>query len=558
MATATTPLTATESTVARATRAGVAQAQRVYLPAAITRVVVPLVVVVALAWFMATSTAGGAMARVGVAAAVVIGAVGLVRAVFDVARIRRTNAVIDSLPTDGSIGPGEVRSRIYSATWEVDQLQGLAVLAVFVVGIVVVARSASISGLFDSTSPGVRLALALGLVALVVVVVVDVRQLLTSRAVASGRLTPASTARRRGTTSRRVVAGDLAGVGATVDVGQERVLCWSAPVMRVGAEGDRVGVVGWSVAGGVQHDDWAQNTVVVTDQALYLLCAIPSSQAAVLADESYGQVKMALFYTGTEIRGEAANLLQSGMATAFATDPRNIRIARDQLTTLDMADANVGIALTLASGEVQAYIFNHADAAAGFAQQASATWLPLRRSPARHTPALDPAGVTASGRIVIRLAAGFMALIAVVLLLLSGVGLASSLGQSRMTGRSTGTVTEVAKLPAALPSSSAQIVDCAARAEFTVEGRAYTTPTSSTPDNCRLVVGRSTPVAYDPGDPNRSMLGEPPTASLPITALAVLASLGLLVGALLLAFRARRLIPDRPCSAAGSNPQAAA
>ena len=544
------PLTQTEQWVKNATQSGVVLARRTFLPRALVRIVAPLLVSAAILWLLSIMTVDAGLADVwnALAAAIVIGSLG--SAAFELERTRRTHAVLRDLPVDGSIGPGEVQARMYAATWRVDQLRGMVALAATVLGVAYVVRVASVGGLFDHADPGgVRLALAVGVSAVAIVGVTEVRQWRTSSAVARGQLTPASTASPHRPSPARGQNSDAPApvVWSTVR-GSGQIRCWSAPVMRVYVPGTLPQMAGWSFAGSVHHDRWAQNTVVVTDEAVYLLCAIPSTQAAVLADESYGQVKMALFYSGSEIREEATRLLSSGIGAAMASDPRNIRIPRDSLAAVECAQGSCALTFVPTTGMRQGYIFNHADTAAAFLHEAAATWLPLRSPTAGstwHMP--DLSWLAPAGRVVLRVVAGLAALVAALLVVIVGLGFVGALSQITLTGRATGTVISVTPFTDPSPvKTMAPSVRCEVHAQFTVAGRSYRTDDQTlSMDHCLLAVGQSTVVAFREADPTRSTVGAPTVLGVVVTGIGVLLGLGLFVGAGAVALRPERLYGAR-------------
>jgi hypothetical protein len=540
-------VTPTEQWARTATRGSVVVARRTFLPRALVRIVMPLLVSAAILWILSITTVDAGLADVWHALAAVVVIASLVSAGFELERSRRIRAVLRDLPVDGSIGPDEVQARMYVATWRVDQLRGMVALGATVLGLAYVARVAWAGGLFEhADSAGVGFALAVGVSAVAIVAVIDVRQWRTSSGVARGRLTPASTAShlRPAYDGSR---GDqtAAPVVEQTQRGSEQIRCWSAPVMRTYVPGTLPQMAGWSFAGGVHHDRWAQNTVVVTDDAVYLLCAIPPTQAAVLADGAYGQVKMALFYSGAEIREEATRLLTAGIGAAMVSDPRNIRIRRDALAAVEFSEGSCALTFVPTSGARQQYIFNHADAAAAFVREATATWLPLRRTTAGSTARMpDLSRLAPAGRVVLRVVAGLTALAAVLLVVLTGLGFASAMSQAALTGRATGTVTSVTPFTDPSPVSTMKpTVRCEVSAQFTVAGRSYRTQdqTRST-DNCRLSVGQSTVIAYREGDPTRSAVGSPSALGPVITGIGVLLGLCLLAGAVAVGLRPERLI----------------
>jgi hypothetical protein len=374
-------LSPTERFVTGWTTTGVRLAKRAYQPVALAQLALGGLISVALLgvfWrFLGDQTAPDASTRLSlrVGHAILLIALGLLvlNAPFAVARIRLKAGVFSVLPVDGSIGPAEVKSKVYSATWRLEVSSAIvngvaALVAMGVVSWIAFSGGERVGGAGAAWLPVFPLAL-------VVILVSKFRQRHSQSLAAQGQLAPDAGPRPDGRAARFLAAAPVASGTATT---AETIRCWMAPVMRVHSSGTSfLRAAGWAGPSGIQHDLWAQNTIVVTDQAVYLLCCLPPEQRALLASPTYEHAKIGLFYSGTAIRQEAETQLQHGVVAAYSSDSRNGRIPLQALTGLVLEGPQLTVVSTL--GPPDAYVFNHADAAAAFAAQAASFGLPVQQ-----------------------------------------------------------------------------------------------------------------------------------------------------------------------------------
>jgi hypothetical protein len=504
--------------VASATARGVAGAHQAFVPAASTGFVSTAVLLVALAgfWTLAGTSSGSApatMTRAAIGAAIV-GV--LVVLPVRVALAARRRAVIAALPTDGSIGAGEVQARLYAQTWRLDLTRSALSLAVVVVGLVYLVLTARGLGLM--TGPGTSSLPWIGAVLFVffaLAAYLILRQGLARGRVAEGRRPAPPTARPGEIVARFTSEQILDRVGEPTSAPGEVIQCWGAPVARALTSGQPMLRLGrWSGPDGVNHDLWVQNVLVVTDRAVYALVVIPHELQSVIADPSYAQVKTALFMSGTRIREDAMALLSQGLDVAVASDERNIRFARPDITSVVVN--GVKVVISTREGVPDSYVFNHADAAAGFIAQAAAAGLPVRQyiDPGQPhlAPSLYPETSLAAahmtriptglfrGRSGVVLVVGLLVLLLGANVTLSGFGaLVATTHQSSLTGRTTGTIELVNR-----HSSKNQSSRCDLRYSYTVAGSTYRQSTSSDDVGlCAADPGDPVPVAYSVTDPAR-------------------------------------------------------
>lgn len=499
--------------------------------------------------------------------------------VGELLRVRQVRRALATLPSDGSLGPGEVEARLYAATWRLSKTLESIGLASWIVVLLLLVRAVATSGtVVNAGAAWLAFAWFGGLLGLAVVV--DIRQWRTQLRVADGRLTVAD-----------VVPG--AGVSRAVasDQRDETVLCWAAPVLRAPSRGSpRIG--GWSGPDGVYHDQVPWNTLVVTDGAVLVLAAVPPSLAAVLGDaDLYGQVRTGLFYSGTEVRDAAMALLERGTAAACASDPRSIRIPRYDVAEIHGAVGSPEVTVVLRDGPEQVYLFNHADAAAGFLTQVATTWVPVRwTAPHPVTPrdvadastvtqaaagGAVPAGtgmrrpmptavmgvvsrrmfrgtdLPLAGRVLLRMLAVVIALGSLLVVAVCGVLVAGYVMRATYSEHTTGTVTAVTVHLVAppVPPSSTPVApmekECSLTARYVVAGTTYTSddPTRQA-SSCALAVGSPVAVSYRAGDPGSSVVGAAPDG-MALFAVGLVAGLATLVLSVLVAVRPRWFVGRR-------------
>jgi hypothetical protein len=491
----------TEQWVAARTSQGVAIGRRAYRPISAAGVVYHAVagvlVCLALLWFslQVPDEPGHHLVEL----ATVTAFVALPGSLWFRIRLRRvTAAVLDApLPTPG---PGEVEARLYAATWQTKSSYQLASLAfatvVFSLAVLIVMASAP--------GPGAPLLLIFPVV-LLLGLVLAMRRRTSQRAVAAGQVRPDGSLT---TSAPTASAPSAAG---------ETMRYWIAPVMRVHTPGTSMfQLAGWSGTDEREHDKWAQNTFVVTDRALYLLCILPPEQlAAIGSGDTYGQVKMSMFYSGTSVRQEAdRRLREQGMATVAASDGRNKRFAMADVTAVSVNGCQFVLSGT--AGPTDTFIVNHQDVADQLVRDLQGLSLPLRITVG--PPNQAPAGVAHPYRV--RSAMGWVArLVGAGALLFSlffiGIGLVVLLGTrvpSSYTASATGMVTAVVDGP---PVQAGGPPGCSAEASFSVRGTTYLArpPGRLQVSPCPWQVGQPVTIKYDPAAPGSadivSDLGSP-------------------------------------------------
>jgi hypothetical protein len=370
-------LSPTERHVTGLTSTGVRLAKRAYLPTAVAQLVLGVavsLVILSVLWHFIEGQPGGSdpSTRLGRDLIVIALVMLVVNTAFAVVRIDRKAKVFRSLPADGSIGPGEVRAHVYTATWRLETVCQVANILALLVFVGFAYRLVARVGVGDGgPQAGWLLIFPAAGIAYVVLLAMKWR---SQGLAAKGLLTSASNARPTGRIGRLLSPAPVT-VGSASP--SEVIRCWAAPVLRVASgRASVLSASGWAGPNGIDHDMWAQNTVAVTDQAVYVLCVIPPEQTAVLASPSYWQVKIALFYSGTAVLREATTQLQGGIAAVASADPRNGRIPLSALTGMLVEGAKITLTSTL--GPPDSYAFNHAETAAAFAAQAASFGLPVQ------------------------------------------------------------------------------------------------------------------------------------------------------------------------------------